>query len=260
MKMEKKWLIPYVVASICLFIGTFFDYQIDAFLYQPNHIFGIVFERYILWLMIVATTFVFTMLRRLHHNFIYLIPEIVCSINAVIEISKYVFPIKDHVFLGCLLVCGVFSFCNMLVYGMPRARLERFEKKGVFFICVLLTAIVITFIIKNFWGRVRFRDLQSMSEFTSWYLPQGMNGNYSFPSGHSTSASAVLSLLVISKQHVKQKVSLPVVIFVYGFIMSMVVARMMMGAHYLSDVAVGFMITYTVFLGYRYYFYRKRYL
>lgn len=260
MKFEKKWLIPYLIAVICLCIGTFFDYQIDAFLYHPDWLFGIVLERYVLWLFIATITFVFAILQRTHRNYFYVIPEIFSALYAVIEIGKYIMPIDEHWVLVILLAIGVLSFCNMIVYAIPIVKLERMEKKGIFFVCVILTSILITFILKNLWGRIRFRDLESISEFTMWFLPQGLCGHFSFPSGHVTAASSILSLLVISKYNREQKTTIPVVIIVYSFILCMVVSRMIMGAHYLSDVSVAFMITYTVFLCYRHYFYRKRYL
>ena len=40
--------------------------------------------------------------------------------------------------------------------------------------------------VKYSWGRVRFRELDAaFSQFTPWYLPQGITGHDSFPSGHA---------------------------------------------------------------------------
>lgn len=257
---HKYWWLPYTIAIIALCIGTFFDYAIDAYLYDPANMMGIIFERYILCFFIAGLTFVFTMLRRLHKRVLYLIPEVISALYAVIEVSKYIFNIYDHWVFVILSAIALFALSNIIVYRINEGRLRQIEKKGIFYACVLITAIAITFILKNLWGRVRFRELQDIVEYTAWYLPQGMNGHSSFPSGHMTTFSAILSLLVISKRCEKQQTPLITIVVVYASILCMGLSRMIMGAHYLSDVAVAFMITYSVYLAYKHYFYKKRYL
>lgn len=260
MSKEKIWWMPYGIAMIALFIGTFFDYQIDAYVYHPDYLFGIIFQRYILCFFIAFLTFIFAMLQRLHHRSIFILFEVITAVYAVAEVAKYHISLRDHIIMILLISIGIIALANMIIYRMNMARLRMLEKKGIFFACVLLTAIFMTFIIKNLWGRIRFRELQSIAQFTPWYLPQGFTGHFSFPSGHVTSASSILCLLVTTKQCERQKTPWYIVVFVYGFILCMAVSRLLMGAHYLSDVAIGFMITYTVFLCYRHHFYRKRYL
>ena len=47
---------------------------------------------------------------------------------------------------------------------------------------------------------------------------------------------------------------------IWGLLLAMPISRMIQGAHYLSDTAVGFMITYTMYLVYRYWFRKRGYL
>lgn len=93
--------------------------------------------------------------------------------------------------------------------------------------------------VKYFWGRVRFRELDvAFSQFTPWYLPQGINGFDSFPSGHSAMGWMLLALLILlanKKQWIKY--SAIVLIFLWG--VTLALSRVVIGAHYASDVLFG---------------------
>lgn len=96
---------------------------------------------------------------------------------------------------------------------------------------------------KYLWGRVRFRDLLaagSYDSFTPWYVINGINGNKSFPSGHTGGAAMsflAMFLPYISKSAYKHRQLCFFVPFIYTC--TVAVTRLIMGAHYLSDVAMG---------------------
>lgn len=104
--------------------------------------------------------------------------------------------------------------------------------------------------VKYFWGRVRFRELDSaFSQFTPWYLPQGFTCFDSFPSGHAAMGWMLLAFLVllINKKH-WVKLSAIVIIFLWGFTLAL--SRVVIGAHYASDVLFGsffIIVTYLLF-------------
>ncbi len=119
-----------------------------------------------------------------------------------------------------------------------------------------LTGIIVMFaqlgiieIMKFLWGRVRFRDLLkagSYDAFTSWYHPNGVNGNKSFPSGHTAGAAMsylMMLLPFVSPKWDKNKAWC----FIIPLLHTGVVAytRLVMGAHYLSDVIMGGIIGFT---------------
>ncbi|MCH8033000.1 MAG: phosphatase PAP2 family protein [Bacteroidetes bacterium] len=102
--------------------------------------------------------------------------------------------------------------------------------------------------IKQLCGRVRFRDLDALySNFTPWFLPNGINGNQSFPSGHAAMAWIILPLLllVVNKSTII-KIILLVLIFSWGLAVSL--SRVEIGAHYASDALFGALIILIVFL------------
>lgn len=93
--------------------------------------------------------------------------------------------------------------------------------------------------VKYLWGRVRFRELDAVfSQFTPWYLPQGITGFDSFPSGHAAMGWMLLALLILlanKKQWVKYSVL--VIIFLWGIVLAL--SRVVISAHYASDVLFG---------------------
>ncbi len=257
---EKKWWIPYIVAGILLLAGTFYDYSITAFLYDLQNVFAIFMQCGVIWLFIAVVTFVFTMQQRLHKSVFFFLAEIISALYTVIELMKYFVNIRDHLFLIGILGILLVSFCNMIVYHMSLERLQRLEKKAVFYVCVLILSTLLVAVLKYFWGRIRFREMEQAVQFSAWFLPQGCNGHHSFPSGHTAAISSLLCLFVTMKDCEEHKVPWYIGVFVFGMIITMAVSRMIMGAHFLSDTTVGFLVTYTVFLCSRHYFYQKRYI
>ena len=102
--------------------------------------------------------------------------------------------------------------------------------------------------IKHLWGRVRFRDLDALySNFTPWFLQNGINGNQSFPSGHAAMSWMILPLLLLVVNKSKKiKISLLILIISWGVTVSL--SRVIIGAHYISDALFGALIIVMVFL------------
>jgi membrane-associated phospholipid phosphatase len=124
--------------------------------------------------------------------------------------------------------------------------LEQFSKTSV--MLGLFGYLCLVQPIKHLWGRVRFKDLDALySEFTPWFLPNGINGNQSFPSGHAAMAWMILPLLLLVFNKSKSiKVSLLILIISWGLAVSL--SRVVIGAHYASDVLFGSFIVIIVFL------------
>jgi membrane-associated phospholipid phosphatase len=109
-------------------------------------------------------------------------------------------------------------------------------------------------IVKYFWGRVRFRELDTaFSQFTAWYLPQGFTGFDSFPSGHAATGFMLLAIMILleKKKMWIKNLSLTLIIL-WGILLA--ISRIVIGAHYASDVFFGsFFIIITFLLLSRYY-------
>ncbi|MBS6373138.1 MAG: phosphatase PAP2 family protein [Erysipelotrichaceae bacterium] len=97
-------------------------------------------------------------------------------------------------------------------------------------------------------GKSAVSQFPRSAAFTPWYLPQGVNGNKSFPSGHTTAASITLCLFALPLFTKKRLSSWQTMLAVLSPIM-MALSRMIMGAHYLSDTVFAILIIYTMLEG-----------
>lgn len=107
-------------------------------------------------------------------------------------------------------------------------------------------------IVKYFWGRVRFRELDAtFSQFTPWYLPQGITGFDSFPSGHAAMGWLLLAILVLFDNKKKWLKNLAlVVIILWGVLLA--TSRVIIGAHFASDVLFGSFFIIVAFFYFRF--------
>ncbi|MCZ7614548.1 MAG: phosphatase PAP2 family protein [Ignavibacteriaceae bacterium] len=103
-------------------------------------------------------------------------------------------------------------------------------------------------VVKYFWGRVRFRELDSaFSQFTPWYLPQGITGFDSFPSGHAAMGWILLPILILFSNK-KVWIKNLVFIFIFFWAVALALSRVVIGAHYASDVLFGSFFIIMTFL------------
>ena len=112
-----------------------------------------------------------------------------------------------------------------------------------------IATFVIIWIFKLLWGRVRFRQLGGdLSLFTPWYLPQGFNGFYSFPSGHTANATVIFAVSYyfrfLPEKFRRLKPLITAVLLLWIAIAAF--SRVRVGAHYLSDVLFGAAITFGI--------------
>ena len=125
------------------------------------------------------------------------------------------------------------------------AHSERERDTAVMMCEALITSATWTGILKQTTGRERPRE--SGGEASDWLGPGGSfedeNGNTveprSFPSGHATGAWAVAT--VLAHQYPAHKI---VPVLAYGTAAAVGYSRIVLGAHWLSDVVVGGLIGY----------------
>jgi membrane-associated phospholipid phosphatase len=108
-------------------------------------------------------------------------------------------------------------------------------------------------------GRIRFRNLDpGFTNFTPWFLPPGISGGgKSFPSGHTAGGWMLLPLLIVVKdREIKDPYRIVVTVLVIGWGLFVGLSRIVVGAHYASDVlfSTGMAAIVTILL------YKKSYL
>ena len=257
-KYRTEIIVFYVLAAAAMVVASFFDLKIDIALNDPSNPFAV-------WLYRTGE-FPSRLICPIAGAVIFRCTDkkAVAAIGAALCLggSAYMgYYIGKHFFveeyrMAFSLLWGI-GFGVAALYAVRFVTVPDKFKRPLFTAAVIgvgvMTAQLLTVdIMKNLWGRVRFRDLLSSGScdgFTAWFVINGKNGNKSFPSGHTAGAgmSYLLMLLpFIDKKREKYRA----VYFWCPFIYTSAVAltRLVMGAHYLSDVAVGGVIAFSCVL------------
>ncbi len=140
--------------------------------------------------------------------------------------------------------------------------LSRYRKiSGVISFLAIVNPLLFVQLFKIFWGRVRFQDLllPGYIDYTPWFIPQGITGNASFPSGHAAMGWMFLPLIiVVENREWKDPIKIITIILVISWGIFVGLSRIVVGAHYASDVLFSTGVaTITTLLLYRK-FYLKR--
>lgn len=257
-KYRTEIIVFYVLAAAATVVASFFDLKIDIALNDPSNPFAV-------WLYRTGE-FPSRLICPIAGAVIFRCTDkkAVAAIGAALCLggSAYMgYYIGKHFFveeyrMAFSLLWGI-GFGVAALYAVRFVTVPDEFKRPLFTAAVIgvgvMTAQLLTVdIMKNLWGRVRFRDLLSSGScdgFTAWFVINGKNGNKSFPSGHTAGAgmSYLLMLLpFIDKKREKYRA----VYFWCPFIYTSAVAltRLVMGAHYLSDVTVGGVIAFSCVL------------
>ena len=257
-KYRTEIIVFYVLAAAAMVVASFFDLKLDIALNDPSNPFAV-------WLYRTGE-FPSRLICPIAGAVIFRCTDkkAVAAIGAALCLggSAYMgYYIGKHFFveeyrMAFSLLWGI-GFGVAALYAVRFVTVPDEFKRPLFTAAVIgvgvMTAQLLTVdIMKNLWGRVRFRDLLSSGScdgFTAWFVINGKNGNKSFPSGHTAGAgmSYLLMLLpFIDKKREKYRA----VYFWCPFIYTSAVAltRLVMGAHYLSDVTVGGVIAFSCVL------------
>lgn len=146
------------------------------------------------------------------------------------------------VLLIAALISALFLF---IAFRIKHERLEEFLIPAAHCVEAAIITLIVIWCFKLGWGRVRFRQLEDFSQFTPFYHPNGYNGYYSFPSGHTANATVILTITYyFGFLKGRAKKLTPLFHTLLGFwIVIVALSRVMVGAHYLSDVLCGLAIT-----------------
>ena len=131
----------------------------------------------------------------------------------------------------------------------------------VILLLAIINPLIFVQITKIMCGRVRFNDLSpGYSNYTPWFLPpgplSGIQGNASFPSGHTAMAWMFLPLLILVRERKwKDPIRILTTLFAIGFGLFMGLSRIVTGDHFASDVlfSSAVAIIATIWLYKRYY-------
>lgn len=110
---------------------------------------------------------------------------------------------------------------------------------GIISLLAVINPLLFVQTFKILCGRVRFRDLDpGFTNFTPWFLPPGLSSDgLSFPSGHTAMGWMFLPLLIAVKdREIKDPYRIIITVLVIGWGAFVGLSRIVVGAHYASDV------------------------
>lgn len=153
------------------------------------------------------------------------------------------------VLIGALLL-GAAIFCASKT---PKESAHKAVTYGIIALCYFMLVIIVMNSLKATWGRMRIREMvDPIAQFTPWYVITnrgGFDNMYaSFPSGHSmNSAAIILALLLPSFVPALAGKDKIIKIITYAWMCLVGSSRVVMGAHFASDVVVGIMLSLALF-------------
>ncbi|MHA1993727.1 MAG: phosphatase PAP2 family protein [Candidatus Hodarchaeales archaeon] len=183
-----------------------------------------------------------------------LVRTIVLIINSVfiVNILHALFP---HIAVEAgevMVMTGMVMICQFVVVILLRKAELNPGRKYIDFakislILAIINPLIFVQTIKILWGRTRFRDLTGdYHEFTPWFIPQGVTGHKSFPSGHTAMGWMVLPILFLLPRIGKRRWIVQGMIFLWGLFVA--IGRIVIGAHYASDVFFSTGIAFTAYI------------
>lgn len=259
--MTKGYKIGLAIIGTLLLIFTFTDMSISNAIYNPESKFGLVFEAIGEFPAAVIATFctVSLMLTRnkektIKYNlgtFGYIVLLIFFSLMAAMLPVKYLHGPKV---LIPVLIAIYIIVSYMIAKKYATTNKEELRRASIIGILTFVFVIIAFNSIKFLWGRERYRhmiEVGSFAGYSMWFMPQGFaSGNefMSFPSGHSANAAIMVWITLIPTfvTSLKDKKNW-FIGFAALWTILVPVSRILVGAHFASDVTMGVTITLVIF-------------
>lgn len=267
---------------ILMIIGSFFDYQISMTLFHPKSYFGILLASYgqlpamlclgvagILLIKIVDYQKKVKML--LSYVF-----GILLSVFAIMGITMdpMLYMPNMSIVASIIIAISLVVITDVIIWKLTyNAKRQQIKKVIILFVGVIFIELILINIIKIPWARPRMRMIstQAQAYFQPWWIIGSNMKEHlmalgvaaeefkSFPSGHTGNAACAMMLGVLPMicQKLKNKENL---LFSIGVLFTLIVAlsRIIMGAHFLTDVTVGMSITFIIEVIFVYILWKKR--
>lgn len=232
-----------------------YDLQISNAIVQPEHPIGMWLEFFGVlvgpWIFILAGTVCFIYSQKsplLKARRTRMALSIICILTGI----GYCAMLYIDAGLIPGIVFGTITLIAFFIWSFYLDRKTAASIKNLCYIAIiaiiyLLSVLIIINLIKICWGRVRFRDMIDVAQYSPWFMPQGINGHRSFPSGHTANAATlyIIIMFVPLCKHKFLKALCYIVPIVW--IVVMAASRVLVGAHYASDVLFGALISIALF-------------
>lgn len=256
MTKKEKYIFGAIVVAL-LGVFTFTDLQISTALYTKNifgRIFEVVGEVPALFICLFGCAILFKYRSRKN-----------LAVNILLGIA-FGFLALSFAFMGGFMVSNYIaenletSVSIILVLGIaivmlvgsillsnliPKTNTRQAVTFAIIAIVYFVSLLIIFNVLKGIWGRMRMRAMTDpATQFTPWYVINNRGGFdnefASFPSGHAANSAVIMiiTLLPALFTNLKNKETLLKTIS-YVWIVTVAISRIVMGAHFASDVLVG---------------------
>ena len=252
------------ILAFCLLVGSFFDYQISSALFNSSSLFGRFIEAAGELPFELTASIAGVMLVRAVR------PDSrgskwLAVLGILVNVGLAGYEIIGSLRVGGKLIAVqlVLTFvlvivANLIVYRLTRTtEPDELARWALMVLAVWIAqAIILNAIVKPLWSRPRMRVIEVTPglNFQPWwvignpdkwtYIAAGVikDGFKSFASGHTAHAAIGLMLAGLPAAAFKEKPSRRRVIFWAAAVVAALVAfgRIVIGAHFLSDVSCGF--------------------
>ncbi|MBI9011593.1 MAG: phosphatase PAP2 family protein [Clostridiales bacterium] len=264
MSIRKKILIASGVVAFMLTLLAFgtIDYDVSMNLVNKESLFGEFFNRHgefpvgLVMLIGVGILFATRKKEKTVNNilgYIFAIPFMflfsffigIMPFNYAYEHTEGSIP-SGMFILAIVISVVIFTLSLIVIKKMGRERLMKYRKIALLFVLLGISSLVVVNVVKIIWARPRMRSISSIEEFKYWFEINGLsfdNELKSFPSGHTANGFLMVALAYLLPTKVWRN---RFMIFGIAWGSCVALSRVILGAHFLSDVIVGGFATIVV--------------
>jgi membrane-associated phospholipid phosphatase len=169
-------------------------------------------------------------------------------INYAFEHAEEGIP-RIWIVIAILMTIGLTIFAVLLAQKHQNT-FSSLNKHAWLLIILVIAEVIMVNLLKGIWARPRMRSIEDISAFKHWYEIAGWtndNEYKSFPSGHTANGFVSIAYLIFLPyfKSIKPRIFITFAI-TWGVLVAL--SRVVLGAHFLSDVLVGSYITIFLFL------------
>lgn len=138
----------------------------------------------------------------------------------------------------------------VLMNQLPREKMRALLRPAWLYIAVVVLSVLVVNLMKIGWARPRMRSIDTLEQFRYWYEisgPTTANELKSFPSGHTAVSFSIIAYAFFTGYFQRLR-NWHVIGFgiVWGSLVAL--SRVVLGAHFLSDVVAGAYVTVVLFM------------
>lgn len=249
----------YVVFAILIGVFSFYDLPFSLMLYNPQSNFGELFAGVGVVPLFIISGFSCFLFSGINDKTTKKTAKLwfftILGILLILGASGVVFYYYDSINIPLILI--IFAILLPVVLWLV-SQVDNNDSKttkaiGKVGILTALSAVVLINIIKIIWGRPRLKAMTNpLEEYVPWYLPQKLatsDNIKSFPSGHTANATLIVWITYLPYLYRKLRNSMVVMKVVsVVFVLVVALSRIVLGAHFATDVLWGGALSFTLFL------------